>query len=146
MLGYVSSDFEDATAHLAEAYKLDSTFPTPLLFESISLSNRAAIRRPTRSRTSSRVCAPGSTPSTRTGWTTAWRSWPATAPERLRRCAGWPITRRERRTYDLGVEALENGHVDEAIRALTSLPSDRGPMRGWAAYWGALWGPLPPEG
>jgi len=41
-------------------------------------------------------------------------------------------------TYNLGVEALEDGHVDEAIRALTSLTPDRGAMRGWAAYWELL--------
>ena len=139
MLGYVSSDFEDATAHLAEAYKLDSTFPTPLLFESISLSNQGRYQE---ADSIAHILA-----RMRARLNPFYQDWldyrlaflAGNRPRALaavRRLANHaPGTKA---TYNLGVEALENGHVDEAIRALTSLPSDRGPMRGWAAYWELL--------
>jgi hypothetical protein len=41
-------------------------------------------------------------------------------------------------TYNLAIEAWENGHLEEALRALESLTPDIGPVRGFLPYWGAL--------
>jgi tetratricopeptide (TPR) repeat protein len=38
-------------------------------------------------------------------------------------------------TYNHGVEALENGFVEEAISTLRSLTPERGAMRGWIPYY-----------
>jgi hypothetical protein len=40
--------------------------------------------------------------------------------------------------YNLAVEALENGYVDESLRALNQLTPERGPMRGWMPYWDVM--------
>jgi len=139
MLGYVSSDFENATAHLAEAYKLDSTFPTPLLFASISLSNQGRYQEADSLAHILARMRPRLNPfyqdwlDYRLAFLAGDRPRALAAVRRLASHA--PGTKA---TYNLGVEALENGHVDEAIRALTSLAPDRGPMRGWAAYWEVL--------
>jgi predicted Zn-dependent protease len=45
---------------------------------------------------------------------------------------------RSKAVYNLGIEAWENGHLEEAARALESLDSDDGLVPGFQLYWGAL--------
>jgi len=139
MLDYVESDFEEATPHLTRAYQLDPTFPTPLLFASISLSNQ---HRAQEADSIAHILARN-----RARLTPFYQDWldyrlaflAGRRPQALsavrRLAARAPGTKA---VYNLAVEALENGYIDEAIRALESLPPDRGSMRGWAAYWELL--------
>ena len=139
MFGYVSSDFESASAHLMQAYQSDSTYPTPLLFASISLSNQG------RNREADSVAhildrMRGRLNPFYQDWLDYRLAYLAGDRPRallaVRRLAGRaPGTKA---TYNLAVEALENGYLDEAISALKSLPPDRGPMRGWIPYWELL--------
>jgi hypothetical protein len=139
MLAYASSDFAVATRHLLRAFALDSSAPTPLLFASISLSNQG---RYTEADSIAQILA-----LRRNALNPFYQSWldyrlAFLAGDRPRALAA--VRRlatqapRSKATYNLAVEALENGYLDEAIRALKSLPPDRGPMRGWLHYWELL--------
>jgi hypothetical protein len=139
MLHYVESDFEVATAHLAGAYALDSTYPVPLLFASISLSNQGRYREADsvaqilagmRNRLSAFY---QDWLEYRLGLLAGDRPRALTAVRRLARHA--PGTKA---TYNLAVEAFENGSLHESIAALGSLEPDRGAMRGWIPYWELL--------
>jgi hypothetical protein len=121
------------------AWKLDSTSPTPLLFASISLSNQGRYRE---ADSLAQLLA-----SRRNKLSPFYQDWldyrlallSGDRPKALvavRRLAGRAPG--SKATYNLAVEALENGFVDEALGALKSLPVDRGAMRGWIPYWELL--------
>ncbi len=139
ILGYMRNDFEDATAHLTQAYRDDSTFATPLLFASISRSNQGRYRE-ADSIAQALVRMRGKLSPFYQDWLDYRLAFLAgDRPKALaairRLAARAPHTKA---TYNLAVEALENGYVDEAIRALESLTHDRGPMRDWIPYWEVL--------
>jgi tetratricopeptide (TPR) repeat protein len=139
MLAYASSDFATAATHLLRAFVVDSSAPTPLLFASISLSNQG---RYGEADSVAQILA-----GRRNALNPFYQTWldyrlAFLAGDRPRALAA--VRRlasqapRSKATYNLAVEALENGYLDEAIRALKSLPPDRGPMRGWLHYWELL--------
>jgi tetratricopeptide (TPR) repeat protein len=139
MAAYVGSDFDRATTHLSRAYALDTTYPIPLLFASISLSNQGRYRE---ADSVAQILA-----GRRNRLNPFYQDWleyrlallagnrplALTAVRRL--AAHAPGTKA---TYNLAVEAFENGRLDEAIGALRSLEPDRGAMRGWLPYWELL--------
>jgi hypothetical protein len=139
MLGYLGSDFEVATAHLSRAYALDSTYPNPLLFASISLSNQSRYRE---ADSVAQILA-----GRRNRLSPFYQDW---LEYRLALLAGdrpraLTAVRRvashapgTKATYNLAVEAFENGYLDESIAALRSLEPDHGAMRGWIPYWELL--------
>jgi tetratricopeptide (TPR) repeat protein len=139
MAAYVGSDFARATIHLSRAYARDTTFPKPLLFASISFSNQGRYRE---ADSVAQILA-----GRRNRLNPFYQDWleyrlallggnrplALTAVRRLATQA--PGTKA---TYNLAVEAFENGRLDEAIDALQSLAPDRGAMRGWVPYWELL--------
>jgi hypothetical protein len=139
MLSYAGSDFPDATQRLLHAFALDSTYPTPLLFASISLSNQGRFEEADSVAHLLAVYRKDLNPfhqdwlDYRLAFLAGDRPAALAAVRRLASRA--PGTKA---TYNHAVEALENGQVDEAIRALKSLSPDRGSMRGWIAYWEVL--------
>ena len=137
--GYVRTDFRLAADRFAAAYRSDSMFPVALLMASISLSNDGAYAR---ADSLLNILA-----SSRTQLSPYHRNWldyrrsvlAGDRPAALRSirliAAAAPGTKA---TYNLAIEALQNGELDEAARALETLVPDRGPMRGWAPYWDAV--------
>jgi serine/threonine protein kinase len=136
---YVRNDYRAAVTHFGDAFTRDTTFVSALLMNSISESNIGDyakadslldILAPNRSQLSPydrnwfdfrRNLMHGDRPAA----LRAIRAIAATAPG-------------TKATYNLAVEALQDGYLAEAERALESLPPDRGAMRDWAPYWEAL--------
>ncbi|MEO6444879.1 MAG: protein kinase [Gemmatimonadaceae bacterium] len=133
---YVRNDFRDAGVRFARAYTLDSTLASALLMGSISVANTAdyagadsllRILAPHRARLSQYDRL----------WFDFRRSLldgnRAAALQAIRQLA--TLTPRTKATYNWAVEAMQNGHLDEARRALLTLSPTEGAMRGWAPYW-----------
>jgi tetratricopeptide (TPR) repeat protein len=139
MAAYVASDFRSASTRLIHAFRLDSTFPTPLLFASISLSNQG---RYAEADSFAQILA--GRRSALNPFHQAWLDYRLAFLAGDRPAALGAVRRLARRApgskagYNLAVEALENGYLDEAITALRALAPDRGAMRGWIPYWELL--------
>ena len=139
MSDYLRSDFGAAATKFVSASARDSTFATPLLFASISLSN---LRRFAEADSVAHVLL-----RMRQRLNPYYQDWldfrlallAGDRPKALvavRQLASRaPATKA---TYNLALEAQENGYLDEGLRAIRSLPPDRGPMRGWVSYWDEL--------
>ncbi len=133
---YVRNDFRDAGVRFARAYSLDSTLVSALLMGSISVANTAdyagadsllRILAPHRARLSQHDRL----------WFDSRRSLldgnrPA-ALQAIRQLAA--LAPRTKATYNWAVEEMQNGHLDEARRAMVTLSPTEGAMRGWAPYW-----------
>lgn len=136
MSAYLAGNFERATGHFLQAHTRDSLLATPLLFASISLSNLGRHRE--ADSVASRLARD------RDRLSPYYRDWldyrraflagdrpkALAAVRRLSESA--PSTKV---TYNLALEAMENGHVAEATAALASVSVEKGPMRGWISYW-----------
>ena len=136
---YVRSDFEAAAAHSQRAFALDSTFAAPLVIASISLSNLARfaaadsvldILERHRARLSPH----------QQRWFEYRRALMAGRHEAAL-VAVREVAREEpasKAVYNHALQALQAGHLDEALGALQSLPPRGGPMLGWVSYWDLL--------
>ncbi|HEV8356329.1 MAG TPA: serine/threonine-protein kinase [Gemmatimonadales bacterium] len=133
---YVENDFATALQHFRRASRGDSTFATPLVMESIILSNlgrfaeadsviKSIFRRQV-------VLSPY-----QRDWIEYRRKLMAGdhpgALVAIRRAAA--AAPGSKASYNLGVEALQNGRVAEALAALDSLHPDEPPMLGFVSYW-----------
>ena len=136
---YVRGDFADAEQRFRRAYQLDSTFASPLVLASISLSNRGEfaaadslldVLQRLRPRLSIH----------QQHWVDYRRALMAgDRPAAL--VAARRVAEEEpgsKAVYNYALEALQNGRVQEAIEAFRSLSPERGPMRGWIYFWDYL--------
>jgi hypothetical protein len=136
---YVRNDFEMAAARSQRAFALDSTFAAPLVIASISLSNLARfaaadsvldILQRHRARLSPH----------QQRWFEYRRALMAGRHEAAL-VAVREVAREEpasKAVYNHALQALQTGHLDEALGALQSLPPRGGPMLGWVSYWDLL--------
>jgi tRNA A-37 threonylcarbamoyl transferase component Bud32/TolB-like protein/tetratricopeptide (TPR) repeat protein len=139
MAAYSLSHYGDALASFNMAIAADSAFATPRLFASLCLSN---LRRYAEADSVARTLV-----LMRDHLNPYYQDW---LDYRLAYLAG---DRRKalvhvrslatrapgtKATFNLALEAQENGYVDEALRTIRSLPPDRGSMREWVPYWDEL--------
>jgi tetratricopeptide (TPR) repeat protein len=136
---YVRNDFEAAAARSQRAFALDSTFAAPLVIASISLSNLGRfgaadsvldILERHRARLSPH----------QQRWFEYRRALMAGRHEAAL-AAVREVAREEpasKAVYNHALQALQTGHLDEALAALQSLPPRGGPMLGWVSYWDLL--------
>jgi TolB-like protein len=136
---YLANNFASASEAFMGSYRADTTLVAALLMASISMANTGDYARadsllttlaPRSARLSShdrlwflyrRALSDGNRPAA----LQAIRQLARTSPN-------------TKATYNLAVEAMQNGELDEARRALLSLNPVSGPMRGWAPYWDVL--------
>ena len=135
---YLSNDFQAAASHFVGAYQHDTAFVTSLLMGSISYSNQQNYAR-----ADSLLNLAAGNRSQLSSYSRDWFDYrravlhgdrPAALAAVRALAAAAPGTKA---SYNLAVEALQNGSLIEASRTLDSLPPDRGAMRGWAPYWDA---------
>jgi TolB-like protein len=136
---YVAGDFHTAQSRFSAAFDRDTTFATALLMGSISASNN--ISYATADSLLDRLAAHRSelTPVDRLWFDyrrALLRGKPSESLAAIRELAA--MTPGTKATYNLGIEALQDGYLAEAERAFDGLRPDRGPMRGWVAYWDAV--------
>ncbi|HSE52625.1 MAG TPA: serine/threonine-protein kinase [Gemmatimonadales bacterium] len=136
---YVRNDFEAAAARSQRAFALDSTFAAPLVIASISFSNLGRfaaadsvldILERHRDRLSPH----------QQRWFEYRRALMAGRHEAAL-VAIREVAREEpasKAVYNHALQALQTGHLDEALGALQSLPPRGGPMLGWVSYWDLL--------
>ena len=136
---YVRNDFEAAAALSQRAFTLDSTFAAPLVIASISLSNLGRfaaadsvldILERHRARLSPH----------QQRWLEYRRALMA-GRHQAALVAVREVAREEpasKAVYNHSLQALQTGHLDEALVALQSLPPRGGPMLGWVSYWDLL--------
>jgi tetratricopeptide (TPR) repeat protein len=136
---YVRNDFAEAARRSRRAVEIDSTFPAPLVIASISLSNLGQfaaadsvldILERSRDRLSPHQLK----------WVEYRRALMAGNHEAALRAVR-EVAREEpasKAVYNHALQALQAGHLDEALLALQSLPTHGGPMLGWVSYWDLL--------
>ena len=136
---YVRNDYRAAIVHFDGAFSRDTTFVTALLMGSISESNMGNYASADSLLT---ILAPNRaqlTPYDRDWFDFRRNLMHGDRPAALRAiraiAAAAPGTKA---TYNLAVEAMQDGYLAQAERALESLPPDRGAMREWAPYWDVL--------
>ena len=136
---YVRNDFSVAASRFANAFGRDTTFSPALLMASISYSNGGAYARADSILDALSGSLDQLDPHDR-DWFEYRRSLlkgdRAGALRAVRAIAA--IEPGTKATYNLAVEAMQNGYLHEAEKALLGLPPDRGAMRGWAPYWDVL--------
>lgn len=134
---YTALRSAEALPRFLQAYALDSTFTTALLYASITLSNMADWAR-----ADSLLSVVQRRRATLSEYHQAWldyrlafvRGERLVALRAIRRAA--ELAPQSKAAYNHAVEAMQTGHVHEAAAALEALPSDRGAMRGFPPYWG----------
>jgi tetratricopeptide (TPR) repeat protein len=136
---YVRNDFAEAALRSRLAFDIDSTFPAPLVIASISLSNLGRfaaadsvldILERTRARLSPHQLR----------WVEYRRALMAGHHEAALRAVRL-VAREEpasKAVYNHALQALQAGHLEEALVALQSLPTRGGPMLAWVSYWDLL--------
>jgi tetratricopeptide (TPR) repeat protein len=136
---YVRNDFEEAALRSNRAWQIDTTFAAPLIIASISLSNLGRfaaadsvldVLHRMRDRLSPH----------QQHWADYRRALMAGDHQAALRAvrlvaADAPASKA---VYNLALEAMQSGHLDEAERALATLPTRGGPMRDWVSYWDLL--------
>jgi tetratricopeptide (TPR) repeat protein len=136
---YVAEDTMPAAEAFLDAYAQDTTFTTALLYAALNYSNA---RRYSLEDSLLRILARSENrlSAYHRRWLEYRRAFlDGDRPRALRAirllAADAP---RSKAVYNLGIEAWENGHLEEAVRALESLDPISGPMQGFQSYWGAL--------
>jgi tetratricopeptide (TPR) repeat protein len=133
---YVANDFPTALQHFRRASRADSTFATPLVMESIILSNLGRFAE-----ADSLIASIFRRQVVLSPYQRDWIEYrrrlmagdhPAALLAIRRAAAASPGSKA---SYNLGVEALQNGRVAEALAALDSLHPDEPPMLGFVPYW-----------
>jgi serine/threonine-protein kinase len=136
---YVRNDFAEAALRSRRAFDIDSTFPAPLVIASISLSNLGQFAAADSvldilERTGSRLSPH------QQRWVEYRRALMAGNHEAALRAVRL-VAREEpasKAVYNHALQALQAGHLNEALVALQSLPTRGGPMLGWVSYWDLL--------
>ncbi len=135
---YVRNDFEEAARRSRRAFEIDSTFAAPLVIASISFSNLgrfAAADSVLDILERSRSLSPH-----QVRWVEYRRALMAGNHEAALRAVRL-VAREEpasKAVYNHALQALQAGHLGEALVALQSLPTRGGPMLGWVSYWDLL--------
>ena len=135
---YVSNDFQSSGVRFVRAYRSDTSFVTALLMGSISYSNQGDYARADSLLEIIAPSRPHLSP-----YDGDWFDYRRALMHGDRRAALAAVRALASKvpgtkgSYNLAVEALQNGRVDEAGRVLDSLAPDRGPMRNWVPYWDA---------
>ena len=136
---YVAEDTMQAAQAFLDAYARDTTFKTALLYAALNFSNA---RRYSIEDSLLRVVARSEDrlSSYHRRWLEYRRAFlDGDRPRALRAIRALAANApRSKAVYNLGIEAWENGHLEEAVAALQSLDPDAGPMQGFQHYWGAL--------
>ncbi|MEO8577756.1 MAG: protein kinase [Gemmatimonadales bacterium] len=139
MDAYLANDHKAASEAFLKAYRKDTTFVVSLLYSALAKSNMqqyagedSLLRIVARSADS---------------LSTYHRLWleyrqallAQDRPKALRAVRALSAAApRSKATYNLAIEAWEDGHLEEAVEALKSLPPEVGPVRDFLPYWGAL--------
>jgi tRNA A-37 threonylcarbamoyl transferase component Bud32/tetratricopeptide (TPR) repeat protein len=136
---YVADERHDAGAAFLDAWRRDTTFVVALLYAALNASN---LRQYAAADSMLRVvgrAADRLTPYHRLwlGFRQALLSQDRPAALRAVRALAAEAPR-SKATYNLAIEAWENGHLEEARDALERLTPDVGAVRGFLPYWGAL--------
>jgi TolB-like protein len=136
---YIQGNFDDAGRLFESAYDHDTTFAAPALFASISLSNEGKYRQ--ADSLLSRLSAQRERLSR---MQQVWLDYRRALMAGQRAAALAAIRVLDslnpgtKATYNHGIEALENGYIDEALLTLRSLSPEHGPMRQWIPYYEVL--------
>jgi TolB-like protein len=136
---YIQGDFSAAAPLFEAAYSRDTAFAAPVLFASIALSNQARYRE-----ADSLLDRLSSQRDRLTPFQQSWLDYRRALMAGQRPAALEAVRTLDlldpgsKATYNHGIEALENGYVDEAIATLRSLSPDRGAMRRWIPYYEVL--------
>ena len=139
MDAYIANDHQRAATGFLQAYERDTTFVVALLYAGLSMSN---MQQYAKEDSVLRIVKRSSA-----SLTTYDRLWlefrqaflAADRAQALRAVRALAAEApRSKATYNLAIEAWENGHLEEALAALKSLPPEQGPVRGFLPYWGAL--------
>jgi len=136
---YVRNDFRSAARLFGAAYQADSTFPVPLLFASISLSNLGDYAGADSVAHQMNAFTNALSPLHRTWLEYRLRMLAgdrAGALQTVRRLAA--LSPGTKATYNYAVEAYENGYYQESITALKSLDVTSGVMREWTSWWDVM--------
>ena len=136
---YVAEDTMQAARAFLDAYAQDTTFKTALLYAALNYSNA---RQYSIEDSLLRVVARGENrlSAYHRRWLDYRRAFlDGDRPRALRAIRALAASApRSKAVYNLGIEAWENGHLEEAANALESLDPNAGPMQGFQHYWGAL--------
>jgi serine/threonine-protein kinase len=136
---YIQGDFSAAEPLFEAAYSRDTAFAAPVLFASITLSNESRYRE-----ADSLLDRLSSQKDRLTPFQQSWLDYRRALMAGQRPAALEAVRTLDaldpgsKATYNHGIEALENGYVDEAIATLRSLSPDHGAMRRWIPYYEVL--------
>jgi hypothetical protein len=136
---YVRNDFVEAAERSRRAFEIDSTFAAPLIIASISLSNLGRFAAADSvllvlDRMRSRLSPH------QVHWMEYRRALMAGDHAGALRAVRL-VAREEpasKAVYNHALQALQTGHLTEALEALGTLPPRGGPMRDWVSYWDLL--------
>lgn len=133
---YVAGRYDSALPHFNKASALDSSFVSPVFYASLNNSN---LGRYSAADSLLRRVEPYR--STLSEYDRYWLDYREALmhDDRPRALSSIRLAAAKspgsKAVYNLAIEALENGFVDEALNALNRLTPERGPMRGWMPYW-----------
>lgn len=139
MDAYLANDHKKASNAFRQAYNLDTTFVVALLYSALGRWN---MQQYAAEDSLLRIVARSSQ-----NLSTYHRLWleyrqallADDRPRALRAVRALSAQApRSKATYNLAIEAWEDGHLEEAVEALQSLPPEVGPVRDFLPYWGAL--------
>ena len=139
MNAYLANDHRKASDAFRRAYGLDTTFVVALLYSALGRWN---MQQYAAEDSLLRIVARSSE-----NLSTYHRLWleyrqallAEDRPKALRAVRALSAQApRSKATYNLAIEAWEDGHLEEAVEALQSLPPEVGPVRDFLPYWGAL--------
>jgi TolB-like protein len=136
---YVRGDYRDALPRFHRAYDIDPTFYSSLFFASLNHSNLGQYAE-----ADSLLARIAPYKERLSDYERHWLEYrlafnAGDRPRALQHirlaAASAPGSKAD---YNLAIEALEGGMLDEALQALRRLAPDRGAMRGWTPYWDVL--------
>jgi tetratricopeptide (TPR) repeat protein len=133
---YIALDFAKSLPLFLRAFALDSSFTTPLLYASLSLSNLGQ-----SARAESLLTLVSDRRETLGRYDRAWLDYRLAFARGNHEQALAAIRDAARQAplskaaYNHAVEAFHSGHLREGLAAVEALPPDRGAMRGFSPYW-----------
>lgn len=139
MSAYISNEGQKAVSLFLQSYSLDTTFTVSLLYAALALSNTGQFARE-----DSLLRIVARSPSGLNSYHRLWLQYRQALLAGNRKTALRAVRSlaaeapRSKATYNLAIEAWEDGHLEEARAALRSLRPDLGPVRDFLPYWGAL--------
>ncbi|MBA3340702.1 MAG: protein kinase [Gemmatimonadaceae bacterium] len=139
MTAYIANDHRRAAESFLTAYRLDTTFVVALLYAALARSNMQEFATE-----DSLLKVVARSPDRLTAYDRLWLEYRQSLlaqdrPNALRAVRALAAEApRSKVTYNLAIEAWEDGHLEESLQAMKSLPPDIGPVRNFLPYWGAL--------